>query len=40
VQRRAFAKDFDNLLAVDYSTNQAKLDKAPHEWMPPSKEYW
>jgi hypothetical protein len=39
-QRRAFANDPLNLLAVDDSTNQAKSDKAPHEWMPPRKDYW
>jgi hypothetical protein len=39
-QRRAFANDPLNLSVVDDSTNQAKSDKAPHEWMPPRKEYW
>jgi hypothetical protein len=39
-QRREFANDFDNLLVVDDSTNQSKSDKAPHEWLPPLKEYW
>ena len=39
-QRRAFANDFDNLLAVDDSTNQSKSDQAPHEWLPPNKVYW
>jgi hypothetical protein len=39
-QRRAFANDPLNLLVVDDSTNQAKSDKAPDDWMPPRKEYW
>lgn len=39
-QRRIFANDFDNLLVVDDATNQAKSDKAPHEWLPPQKSYW
>ncbi len=39
-QRREFANDFDNLLVVDDSTNQSKSDQAPHEWLPPLKDYW
>lgn len=39
-QRRIFANDFENLLVVDDSTNQAKSDQAPHEWLPPQKSYW
>ena len=39
-QRRIFANDFDNLLAVDDSTNQSKSDQAPHEWLPSLKDYW
>jgi len=39
-QRRAFANDFDNLLVVNDSTNQSKSGQAPHEWLPPLKEYW
>ena len=39
-QRRVFANDFDNLLVVDDSTNQSKSDQAPHEWLPPSADYW
>ena len=39
-QRRTFANDFDNLLVVDDATNQAKSDKAPHEWLPPNKAFW
>jgi hypothetical protein len=29
-----------SLLVVDDSTNQAKSDQAPHEWLPPQKSYW
>ena len=39
-QRRIFANDFENLLVVDDATNRAKSDKAPHEWLPPQKNYW
>ncbi len=39
-QRRKFANDYENLLVVDDSTNQAKSDQAPHEWLPPQKSYW
>ena len=39
-QRRKFANDFGNLLVVDDSTNQSKSDQAPHEWLPPLKDYW
>ncbi|MCP5275140.1 MAG: HNH endonuclease [Burkholderiales bacterium] len=39
-QRRTFANDFDNLLVVDDATNQAKSDKAPHQWLPPNKDFW
>lgn len=39
-QRRKFANDFENLLVVDDSTNQSKSDQAPHEWLPPLKDYW
>ncbi|MBX9894555.1 MAG: HNH endonuclease family protein [Nitrosomonas sp.] len=39
-QRRMFANDFENLLVVDDSVNQSKSDQAPHEWLPPRKEYW
>ncbi|QEO16020.1 HNH endonuclease [Agromyces intestinalis] len=35
-ERRAFANDPANLLAVDGRTNQAKRDQGPGEWMPPS----
>jgi hypothetical protein len=40
VVKREFANDPINLLVVDDSTNQSKSDKAPHEWLPPRKEYW
>jgi hypothetical protein len=39
-QRPAFANDFENLLVVDDAINQAKSDKAPHEWLPPQQDYW
>lgn len=39
-QRRTFANDFENLLVVDDAANQSKSDQAPHEWLPPRKEYW
>lgn len=39
-QRRVFANDFENLLVVDDATNQAKSDKAPHEWLPPNRAFW
>lgn len=31
---------YENLLVVDDSTNQAKSDKGPAEWMPPQTSYW
>jgi hypothetical protein len=39
-QRRAFANDPDNLLAIDDATNQEKSDQGPDEWRPPRREYW
>ena len=39
-QRRVFANDFENLLVVDDAVNQSKGDQAPHEWLPPRKDYW
>ena len=39
-QKRQFANDPENLLAVDDSTNQAKGDKSPARWKPPNKAYW
>ncbi|WP_090570418.1 HNH endonuclease family protein [Nitrosomonas sp. Nm33] len=39
-QRTEFANDFENLLVVSDKINQAKSDKAPHEWLPPRKAYW
>lgn len=38
-QRRAFANDYENLLVVDDVTNKSKSDQAPHEWLPPNKDY-
>jgi len=37
---RVFANDYENLLVVHDATNQAKSDKAPHEWLPPMKSFW
>ena len=39
-QKKAFANDPDNLLAVDDFTNQSKGSKGPDRWMPPKKDYW
>lgn len=39
-QRRTFANDFENLVVVDDAANQSKSDQAPHEWLPPRKDYW
>ena len=39
-QRKTFANDFENLLVVDDAANQSKSDQAPHEWLPPRKDYW
>lgn len=39
-QRRIFANDFENLVAVSDSANRSKSDKAPDEWLPPLKSYW
>ncbi|WP_293008150.1 HNH endonuclease family protein [Nitrosomonas sp.] len=39
-QRKTFANDFENLVAVSDSANRSKSDKAPHEWLPPLKSYW
>lgn len=36
-QRRRFANDPANLLAVHGPTNQAKSDHTPDEWMPPNR---
>jgi len=33
-QKRAFANDYDNLLAVEDNANQEKSAQAPHQWMP------
>lgn len=39
-RRRAFANDFEKLLVIDDSANHSKSDQAPHEWLPPRKDYW
>ncbi|WP_295624094.1 DUF1524 domain-containing protein [uncultured Nitrosomonas sp.] len=39
-QRKTFANDFENLVAVSDSVNRSKSDKAPHEWLPPLQSYW
>ncbi|UOE44708.1 HNH endonuclease family protein [Agromyces larvae] len=36
-ERRAFANDPANLLAVDGRANQSKRDQGPGEWMPPNE---
>lgn len=38
-QKRAFANDFENLLAVEDNSNQAKGAKSPIEWMPDNKAF-
>lgn len=38
-QKRAFANDPANLLAVEDNANQQKNAQAPHEWMPSNREY-
>jgi len=38
-QKRAFANDFENLLAVEDNSNQAKGAKSPLEWMPDNKAF-
>ncbi len=39
-QRKTFANDFENLVAVSDSVNRSKSNKAPDEWLPPLKSYW
>jgi hypothetical protein len=39
-QKRQFANDPDNLIAVDDRTNQEKSDKGPVRWKPPQESYW
>ena len=39
-QKRQFANDPDNLLAVDDRANQQKGDKGPVRWKPPMSSYW
>lgn len=38
-QKRAFANDPENLLAVEDNVNQQKSARAPHEWMPMNKKF-
>lgn len=38
-QKRVFANDFENLLAVEDNSNQAKGSKSPLEWMPKNKAF-
>jgi hypothetical protein len=38
-QRRAFANDFENLLAVEDNANQSKGAQPPHKWMPRNKHF-
>ena len=38
-QRREFANDFENLLAVEDNANQSKGGQPPQEWMPLNKSY-
>lgn len=39
-QRKNFANDLENLIAVSNSANRSKSDKGPYEWLPPFKSYW
>jgi hypothetical protein len=39
-QKRVFANDFENLLAVDKSANRSKGYKGPNEWKPQNQGYW
>ena len=38
-KKKAFANDFQNLLAVEDSLNQSKRAKGPDQWMPPNYKY-
>lgn len=38
-QKRAFANDYDNLLAVEDNVNQEKGAKSPDEWLPPNQAF-
>ncbi len=38
-QKRKFANDPENLLAVEDNANQQKSAQAPHQWMPSNKRY-
>ena len=39
-QKRNFANDSDNLIAVDDRTNQEKSDKGPVRLKPPMESFW
>jgi len=39
-QKREFANDPENLLAVGKIINIEKSDKGPDEWRPPNKAFW
>jgi hypothetical protein len=39
-QKRHFANDPLNLLAVEAGANRAKGDQAPDQWRPPRRSYW
>lgn len=38
-QKRAFANDFENLLAIEDNVNQSKGAKPPQRWMPDNREF-
>jgi len=38
-QKRAFANDFENLIAVEDNANQSKNSKPPQEWLPVNKSF-
>ncbi|MFN3714186.1 MAG: YHYH domain-containing protein [Alcanivoracaceae bacterium] len=39
-QRRRFANDETNLLAVSARLNRAKGSSSPDQWLPPNQDYW
>jgi len=39
LQKRTFANDPENLLAVEDNANQQKSAQAPHQWLPSNKKY-
>ncbi len=39
-EKKRFANDYDNLLAVDKSANRQKGAKGPSEWIPSNQTYW